>query len=367
MSSLYDIVRLGKVFSEVLEDNVRIDIIPLQSYVQWDEITSELDTDVYFYSKYVLSFDSYSEGLGFAVSVKSPNGARYFEPFRVRKIDIDGFEDYCDVSSEYGYAGPVCTGDEIFVDFVLNALRSFFKRCGVVSVFTRYHPLLKNEKIVAKYRNIINCNPTVSIDTSLPFNEILANLDLKKRSNYKRAVKKGTSVRYGNESDISKFYDLYMQSMQHANASEFYILSEDFFRNTLSNLRNNSFMLIAEFEGIAVGASIFLFSKHMMHYHFSGKNFNDPNASKANGTTVIICEAAKIASEMGIGEFHLGGGVGGASNDSLFNFKKDFSSQTRNFYISKDIENLPVYLSICNKREIDMDRETFFPAYRVKR
>ncbi len=367
MNSLYDIVREGKVFFELSENNVKIDIIPLQSNAQWDRITSELETDVYFYSKYMLSFDSYSEGLGFAVYVKSPSGASYFEPFRVRKINIEGFQNYCDVSSEYGYAGPVCTGDGVFADSVLAALKSFFQRHSVVSVFVRYHPILKNEQIVSKYRNIINCNPTVSIDTSVPFDDILANLDLKKRSNYKRAIKKGTSVRYGSDADIPTFYDLYIQSMDHAHASEFYLLSEDFFRNTLKNLPGNSFMLIAEFGGIAVGASLFLFSKDMMHYHFSGKNCKDPSASKANGTTVIICEAARIASEKGIKEFHLGGGVGGASNDSLFNFKKDFSNQTRTFYISKDVENLQVYSDICKKEGIDAKQETFFPAYRAQK
>ena len=55
MNSLYDIVREGKVFSELSENNVKIDIIPLQSNAQWDKITSELETDVYFYSKYMLS------------------------------------------------------------------------------------------------------------------------------------------------------------------------------------------------------------------------------------------------------------------------------------------------------------------------
>ena len=364
INSLYDIVRSGGVFAETFGNNIKIEVIPLVSSQKWDAITAELKTDVYFYSNYLRSFDSYSEGLGFAISIES-NGVRYFEPFRVRKIKVEGFEDYCDVSSEYGYSGPISTGDKAFANLALDTVRLLFKKHNVVSTFVRYHPLLENEKIAESRRNIINCNPTVSMDTSLGFEEVLANLNIKKRSNYKRAIKKGTIVRYGTESDIPSFYEVYKQSMQHAHASDFYFLSEDFFRNTLHNLKDNAFMLIAEFEGVIAAASLFLFSENMMHYHFSGKNSADPHVAKANGTTVILCEAAKIASEKGIKEFHLGGGVGGALNDPLFEFKKDFSKQTRTFYISKDIENEPVYLDICKKIGMNPEKETFFPAYRA--
>ncbi len=365
MNSLYDIVRSGKIYSEAIESGVNVEIIPLQSYNQWDRLTTELESDVYYYSKYLLSFDSYSEGLGFAVSIKSGE-ARYFEPFRVRKIGCKGYEDYCDVSSEYGYAGPLCIGDKAFAASALQALKLFFNKHKVVCTFVRYHPLLKNQELVEGIRNTVSCNTTVYIDTSLSFDDILGRLHPKKRNDYKRAIKKGTRVRYGGDSDIASFYDLYLQSMQHAHASDFYLLSEDFFRNTLRNLKDNSFMLVAENGENIVGASLFLFSKNMMHYHFSGKNVRDPNASKANGTTAILCEAAKIASEMGIKEFHLGGGVGGASDDSLFNFKKGFSDLTRTFYISKDVENPAVYFDICRGMGVDAGKETFFPAYRAK-
>lgn len=363
--NLYDIVRSGKVFSEASENGLRLGVIPLQSFKLWDELTKELKSDVYFFSKYVQSFDSYSKGLGFAVLIESDK-ARYFEPFRVRKIDLEGFESYCDVSSEYGYAGPICTGDKAFANSALSALKAFFRKYNVVCAFVRYHPLLKNQEIVEGMRNTIPCNTTIYMDTSLPFEGILAGLNLKKRSNYRRALKKGTSVRCGTESDIAKFYDLYVQTMQHAHASDFYFLSEDFFRNTLQTLKDNSFMLVAEFEGDIVGASLFLFSEEMLHYHFSGKNLKNPNSAKANGTTVILCEAAKIASEKGIKKFHLGGGVGGASDDSLFNFKRDFSNLTATFYISKDVEIPSVYSDICAKLGIDTDKESFFPAYRTK-
>lgn len=359
MNSLYDLVKSGNVFSFKYGDTT-LKIIPLSDTTQWEEIVQKYNCDVYFRSGYMKSFDGYSDGLGAAVDISSGQ-FHFFEPFRVRKIN--GEPDYCDVSSEYGYAGPILIGDEDFSSRALEILKAFFIEHRVVSGFVRYHPLLQNESIVRNRRNIVHCGQTISVDTNKPFDEILMGIASKKRSDYRRALKKGTTVRLGGLDDIPAFYDVYRQSMKHASASDFYFLSEEFFKNTLTNLKDNSFMLLAEFEGIVVGASIFLFSKDFMHYHFSGKNVEWSESSKANGTTVILCQAAKIASEMGIKQMHLGGGVGGCK-DPLFEFKKCFSKTTNSFFVSKDIYLPQKYNELCEKAGKSPSECSFFPAYR---
>lgn len=360
MNCLYDLIEQGSVFSFECDRNTTLKVIPLSNETQWDEIVRFCKGDVYFCSGYMKSFDGYSDGLGFAIDISSGD-FHFFEPFRVRKINGD--PTCCDISSEYGYAGPILIGDESFSARAQEILKTFFTEYRVVSAFVRYHPLLRNESIVRNNRNIVCCGQTISMDTSMPFEEILMNVSPKKRSNYRRALKKGTTVRLGKEDDIPAFYEVYMQSMKHASASAFYFLSEDFFRNTLSNLKDNSFMLLAEYEGVVVSASIFLFSKDFMHYHFSGKNVEWSEASKANGTTVILCEAAKIASKMGIKQMHLGGGVGG-SDDPLFEFKKCFSKTTNSFFISKDIYMPQRYAELCDERGKSPSDCSFFPVYR---
>ena len=78
-----------------------------------------------------------------------------------------------DVSSVYGYAGPVSSPDAEFVARAWEGLQEAWRSQGVVSVFTRFHPLLGNQELVRGLRN--QCGrpvaeglrlhgPTVSMD-----------------------------------------------------------------------------------------------------------------------------------------------------------------------------------------------------------
>ena len=75
---------------------------------------------------------------------------------------------------------------------------------------------------------------------------------------------------------------------------------------------------------------------------------------------------AKWGVSQGCTTFHLGGGVGGDPEDSLFKFKKSFNRNSESkFYIGKKIFDKKVYdmivESIPSKKKL---RDNFFPVYR---
>src|SRR5258708_9742211 len=74
--------------------------------------------------------------------------------------DIEGFEtasgrNFHDVTSVYGYAGPVacgCEHDEAFLVSAWNAILETWRSQNVVSAFTRFHPVLGNHRWLPSLR-----------------------------------------------------------------------------------------------------------------------------------------------------------------------------------------------------------------------
>ena len=84
-----------------------------------------------------------------------------------------------------------------------------------------------------------------------------------------------------------------------------------------------------------------------MHYHLSGTLMDfRPYAP----TNLLLYSAALWASERGIKKLHLGGGVG--TEDSLFNFKKQFNKKGRiPFFIGRTIVDREIYDYLLDLRK----------------
>ncbi len=80
---------------------------------------------------------------------------------------------------------------------------------------------------------------------------------------------------------------------------------------------------------------------------------------------LIIDEIRIRATNEGFTQFHLGGGLGGSSEDSLFRFKSAFSNTYNDFYLWKYIVNKDTYDNIIQKSGITGYNE-YFPLYRYK-
>lgn len=80
---------------------------------------------------------------------------------------------------------------------------------------------------------------------------------------------------------------------------------------------------------------------------------------------IIIDEARMIANSRNLKYLHLGGGYGG-SNDTLFEFKTEFSDQFHTFKVWKKIVNENVYNDLVfNKFGRNIPSSNYFPLYRL--
>ena len=99
-----------------------------------------------------------------------------------------------------------------------------------------------------------------------------------------------------------------------------------------------------------------------MQYHLAGtsKEFLKDTPMK-----LLLDEARLIGNEIGLDYLHLGGGVGGSDEDSLFRFKSGFSSYRCQFKTWQYIVEPDAYNILVSQRTKNKD-SSFFPLYRSK-
>lgn len=84
-----------------------------------------------------------------------------------------------------------------------------------------------------------------------------------------------------------------------------------------------------------------------MHYHLAGTRTEFRKFSPSN---LLLYKAACWASERGIRQFHLGGGI--TQDDSLFGFKKQFNKSGRlPFYIGRTVFDMEGYKRLLQVRK----------------
>jgi hypothetical protein len=322
-------------------------------------------SDVYFWPEYSACYEGISEGQT-ELFVFEDGGDIFIFPFRRRKIPFSGFE-YWDITSEYGYGGPLTTSiSERFLSKAYETMEEWAASEYIVAEFCRYHPLLQNANIAQSFRTVKLCNRTVWIPTESVPEKVFLQMKSNVRRKYRKALRDGVQIRFGTiGKDVDTFHRIYTETMKHVGASDFYLFPPEFFKRHLYLLNGNCFLLLAELDGIEVAGGLFFFGPKYLHYHFGATNRTHPNAAKANGMTVLFCEAIRIASKKGLKGLHLGGGVGG-ENDSLMRFKGEFSTHRADFYTSGHVFLPEIYTEICRGVSVDAEKVSFFPAYRVE-
>ena len=105
---------------------------------------------------------------------------------------------------------------------------------------------------------------------------------------------------------------------------------------------------------------LLFFNNKTMHYHLSASKIE---YRKLSPTNLMLYEIALFGCKNGYSSFHLGGGLGGKT-DNLYKFKKSFNkNEDTNFYVGKIIYNEQKYEELALKSN-NSDNLLFFPKYR---
>lgn len=264
-----------------------------------------------------------------------------------------------DATSSYGYGGPLSRTARDSTSFG-DALDTWARTNGVVSTFLRLHPILDTARLVPPTAELVDFGSTVAWDVSAG-RDLMTHMHPHHRTSARRAVKVGLEVAVlPAPSSLDAFRKLYEATMQRQDADPFFFFPDSYWEGVLAHSATLEPVLV---EGRLHGelvASLLCFAKQpWLHYHLSG---SDDIGRRIGATTRCLLVAAEWAQNQGMTGFHLGGGVGGSSTSSLFEFKHRFDPTGARlpFRIAKLVHDTDRYRELAGTTSTS----GFFPPWR---
>ncbi len=306
--------------------------------------------------------------------LKSNGKAIIVMPFYIRPILIlKKKTEYCDVTSPYGYSGPLFDIKEVhlqIVDYFWKKVDEWYIENNIISEFVRFS---LNDNHVG-YTGILN--PTLRNVKGVVINEKeqWKGYKPKVRNNYRKALQEGLTIKIFQKPisiDVIKdFYDIHIQTMQRNNASSQYFYYIDYFKNFILENPDSAIIAMVYKESIPISTELILKSENTLFSYLGGTLsyyfFTRPN-------DFLKIEVINWARENNYKYYILGGGL--ENGDGLYKYKKSFFSNDEDsiYYTGRKILNQEVYNELVSKKnhniansDIEDDKIKFFPLYRKK-
>ena len=320
---------------------------------RWDGIVKSFHNwDVYYLQEYAASFQLHGDGTPFLIDYEYDDSHFCYVVMMSDIADSPKFGGlieqgkYYDLETPYGYGGPLCDcpiSERAQKNF-LKDIGEYALEHGIVSQFVRFHPLLLNHKVAPLVFETKYLHDTIYIDTTST-DLIMENMDSKNRNMVRKAAKNGVTIERRNIAEYQDFLPIYRETMVKDDADEYYFFDEDFFQAQLA-LSDYAYIFYAVKNEKPIAASIMYYNDRYMHYHLAGTYTEFRQFAPSN---LLLYQAACWASEQGIKQFHLGGGI--VQEDNLFRFKKQFNKNGRlPFVIGRTVFDEDVYNSLLKIR-----------------
>jgi len=274
-------------------------------------------------------------------------------PLVVRKIN--GTQ-WFDATSVYGYAGWICSHQNMNIPEAPEILREYFVKEKIISVFSRIHPIIENADSFPA-GTVERLNLTLGINLKEQPAVQWRHYSRSVRRSINKSRKSGIRVRMGKSpADVALFSKIYTDAMLRLNAPEHLLFPTGNFESLIQSNDFDAFILFAELSGKTIGGAIFVSCNEFMEYHLGAMVHSYKHYSPLK---LLIDEARLIGNEKKMSVLHLGGGYGG-ENDNLYVFKQRMSSLTYTFKVWKWIINEEIYKNLSSGK----NPTNYFPCYR---
>lgn len=301
--------------------------------------------------------------------VASSNDEHICLPIIIRPVPHN---DNFDATSVYGYCGPVASKpfemlETDLADFFKVKFLDYCNQNKIVSVFSRLHSLIPQKNFFKNFGEIIDLNKTVAIDLTLPLEEQRKAYRKSNKSEINQLKgKKGyvfQRIDHSDDKSIKEFVEIYLETMKKVDAKSYYFFDFDYFKQLLINPCFKCDLLIARKDNEMAAGAIFTSTNSIMQYHLAGTK---EEYMQDTPMKLILDEARILGTEKGLKYLHLGGGVGGSDEDSLFRFKSGFSKNFFQFSVWNLIVNQEAYDKLVQDKGVKQaDFPNFFPLYRA--
>lgn len=333
--------------------------------------------DFYHLPGYHALAEQQGEGIAH-LFVYEEDGCTFALPLLLRSLDampgLDGMADgRRDATSVYGYAGPLLSGEKIAEEVCTRfqtALRATLHEFGVVSVFSRLHPLFPQQsRVLDGLGECKTLAKTVSLDLTLPLEEQRAQY----RRNHKESIgklrRKGiVSFHDPHCSELNAFVDLYHETMRRVGAAAAYFFPSSYFAGLHACLGPRLHLFGCRIEGCLASAGLFVECDGIVQFHLGGTR----DAFLRLAPMKLLFDDVRIwETERGLRVLHLGGGATAQADDSLLHFKMGFSDRTHDFRVWRYVAAPEDYAQLCDRVSQWNERNglrpsvaEYFPAYR---
>ena len=292
-------------------------------------------------------------------------------PLLLRAVGEDKSEGIQDATSVYGYAGPVASHAVVppaIVRAFQTTLRAELVRRRVVSVFSRLHPLVPQQGVLAGLGEVVPGGLTVSVDLTLSLEEQWAGYSKKCRRIIRRAEESGVVCREDRTREYRREWaDMYLATMRRVGAPASLQFDEEYFEQLAAELGPVLRFFVAVIDGKPAAIGLFTICDGIVQAHLGA--FRQEYA-RLSPMRLLDDTARRWAVEAGARVFHLGGGVGG-QEDTLFHYKAGFSGRRHEFTTWRWVVDDAAYLELCERRGLRFrgpstgsGPQGYFPAYR---
>lgn len=342
---------------------MKTDIFPIGAKKEWNELIGKA-TIYDFY--HCASYNNLEKsGAPFLFVVQDEAGAFIAIPLLKRSIDGTG---YFDCTSAYGYPGPFSNiknleGKKELLQYFHDSLLKYAATENIVTIFSRLHPIIEQAGFFNGLGEVVSLNKTVAIDLTLPLDMQRRQYRKSNKSEVNQLRKNGFVVKEAaDKGEIDTFIAIYTDTMKRVNAHPYYFFDAEYFYNFLNSEDYQSRLLLAFKDGEITAGAIFTVTKAIMQYHLAGTK---EEYMKVTPMKLIIDEARLLGTDWGLQYLHLGGGVGGSENDSLFAFKAGFSDLNFTYKVWKLVVDEAVNNELVQVRsQTKAINKNYFPLYR---
>lgn len=296
--------------------------------------------------------------------VQEPGGGGVAYPFFLRSVDGAGAWDTCTPE----YTGPLIIGAPTSRARMASLPDLFARYCGenrIVSEFAHLNPW--HAAVDQLVPSCVRANrDIVYVDLTWGEEQIWTkSLTSDARRQTRQAEKAGVQVRRARTvADVLEFHRLYAHTMERRGALDRYHVPPEYFLAFRETLPNNSFFLLAEYQGRAVAGGLYLEDRDDVYWHLSAV---DIEFSRVRPVNAYVVFALRQAVTQGKRRMCFGGGY--QADDGVFRFKANFSPLRAQFQTYGRVHDASAYERLTagwsSRNGGRAPRADYFPSYRA--
>lgn len=323
--------------------------------------------DVFFQHNYGKLYEKIENGQCQSFEFNNDTGAVYHMYIK-RPVPwlIDGVQ-YYDVTTPYGYGGPVVVEGASSVDLVEGYYQAWAKHCqeeNIIAEFLRFHLFDNTDLRIGFPGEVIHISQNVVRWLHDSMDEIWMEFEHKVRKNVKKARNNGLTVTADASGEqLDMFLNINYKTMERNDAMDYYYLEKEYYQSIVDTLSGQFMFFHVWHEDMIVSTELVLCSERYV-YSFLGGTLDEYYPMRPND--LLKYEIIKWCKETGHQAFILGGGYGG--DDGIYRYKRAFApGDDMPFYIGRMVWNLDVYerlVEVWKTMKKKGSNSSFFPLYR---